>query len=316
MALLWRDQIKKGGAVTIGIFDGVHRGHQLLLERARTFIESNPLDQNPLANDQLDNVVALTFYPHPTALLAPDREPTFLLTLEERITQLLLHGADAVAIHEFTQEFANLTAEEFIEEILIKELQARHIVVGANFTFGHKALGNTKLLASRKEFSLDIVELEEDVDQVISSTRIRALIKNGEVESAHQLLTRPHQLSGEVIHGEKRGREIGYPTANIKTESKASIPSEGVYAGWLSVGTHRWQAAISIGRNPTFPKTDGERAIQVEAYAIDQEGLELYGQVAQIEFGFHLRETLKFDSLDELLTQMAIDVERARELTS
>jgi len=316
MALLWRDQIKKGGAVTIGIFDGVHRGHQLLLERARTFIESNPLDQNPLANDQLDNVVALTFYPHPTALLAPDREPTFLLTLEERITQLLLHGADAVAIHEFTQEFANLTAEEFIEEILIKELQARHIVVGANFTFGHKALGNTKLLASRKEFSLDIVELEEDVDQVISSTRIRALIKNGEVESAHQLLTRPHQLSGEVIHGEKRGREIGYPTANIKTESKASIPSEGVYAGWLSVGTHRWQAAISIGRNPTFPKTDGERGIQVEAYAIDQEGLELYGQVAQIEFGFHLRETLKFDSLDELLTQMAIDVERARELTS
>lgn len=316
MALLWRDQIKKGGAVTIGIFDGVHRGHQLLLERARTFIESNPLDKNPLANDQLDNVVALTFYPHPTALLAPDREPTFLLTLEERITQLLLHGADAVAIHEFTQEFANLTAEEFIEEILIKELQARHIVVGANFTFGHKALGNTKLLASRKEFSLDIVELEEDVDQVISSTRIRALIKNGEVESAHQLLTRPHQLSGEVIHGEKRGREIGYPTANIKTESKASIPSEGVYAGWLSVGTHRWQAAISIGRNPTFPKTDGERAIQVEAYAIDQEGLELYGQVAQIEFGFHLRETLKFDSLDELLTQMAIDVERARELTS
>jgi riboflavin kinase/FMN adenylyltransferase len=316
MALLWRDQIKKGGAVTIGIFDGVHRGHQLLLERARTFIESNPLDQNPLANDQLANVVALTFYPHPTALLAPDREPTFLLTLEERITQLLLHGADAVAIHEFTQEFANLTAEEFIEEILIKELQARHIVVGANFTFGHKALGNTKLLASRKEFSLDIVELEEDVDQVISSTRIRALIKNGEVESAHQLLTRPHQLSGEVIHGEKRGREIGYPTANIKTESKASIPSEGVYAGWLSVGTHRWQAAISIGRNPTFPKTDGERAIQVEAYAIDQEGLELYGQVAQIEFGFHLRETLKFDSLDELLTQMAIDVERARELTS
>lgn len=306
MALLWRDQVRRGGAVTIGIFDGVHRGHQLLLERARAFNQSDPAE----------SVVALTFHPHPTALLAPDREPTFLLTLEERITQLLLHGADAVAIHEFTEQFANLTGEEFIEEILIKELQARHVVVGANFTFGHKALGNTELLASRKEFSLDIVELEEDVEDVISSTRIRSLIKSGEVEIAHQLLTRPHQISGEVIHGEKRGREIGYPTANVKADSKATVPSEGVYAGWLSVGTHRWQAAISIGRNPTFLKVDGERAIQVEAYAIDQVGLELYGQMAQIEFGFHLRETLKFESLDELLTQMASDVERARELTS
>lgn len=298
--LQWHESEIRGGAVVIGIFDGVHQGHQLLLERARS---------------QSEKVVALTFFPHPTAILAPEKEPTFLLTLEDRIAQLRLNGADAVAVHLFTKEFAALTPTEFIEEILIGALDAKHVVVGSNFTFGSKASGDVTTLSARKEFSLDVVSLASNRGVSVSSTRIRGLIRDGEVEPASELLTRPHQLTGEVIHGEKRGREIGYPTANLALHPKATIPKEGVYAGWLTVGTSKWQAAISIGRNPTFPKSGGERAIQVEAYAIDEEGLDLYGKEACIEFGYFLRDTLKFDSLDGLLTQMREDVNQARKLT-
>jgi riboflavin kinase/FMN adenylyltransferase len=295
--LKWFDEEIKGAAVAIGIFDGVHQGHQLLLERARA---------------QCELVVALTFYPHPTAILAPEKEPTFLLTLEDRVAQLRLSGADSVALYPFTAEFASLSAESFIEEVLIKALGAKHVVVGSNFTFGYRASGNVALLATRKEFSLDVVPLIESEGATISSTRIRAMIKDGEVEQAAEFLTRGHQLVGEVVHGEKRGRQIGYPTANLALDAKATIPKEGVYAGWLTVGTTRWAAAISIGRNPTFPAVGGERAIQVEAYAIDEQDLDLYGQQARLEFGRFLRPTLKFDSLDQLLAQMKIDVDQAR----
>lgn len=295
--LEWFDEEIKGAAVAIGIFDGVHQGHQLLLERARA---------------QCELVVALTFYPHPTAILAPEKEPTFLLTLEDRVAQLRLSGADSVALYPFTAEFASLSAESFIEEVLIKALGAKHVVVGSNFTFGYRASGNVALLATRKEFSLDVVPLIESEGATISSTRIRAMIKDGEVEQAAEFLTRGHQLVGEVVHGEKRGRQIGYPTANLALDAKATIPKEGVYAGWLTVGTTRWAAAISIGRNPTFPAVGGERAIQVEAYAIDEQDLDLYGQQARLEFGRFLRPTLKFDSLDQLLAQMKIDVDQAR----
>ena len=295
--LKWFDEEIKGAAVAIGIFDGVHQGHQLLLERARA---------------QCELVVALTFYPHPTAILAPEKEPTFLLTLEDRVAQLRLSGADSVALYPFTAEFASMSAESFIEEVLIKALGAKHVVVGSNFTFGYRAIGNVALLATRKEFSLDVVPLIESDGATVSSTRIRAMVKEGEVEQAAEFLTRGHQLVGEVVHGEKRGRQIGYPTANLALDAKATIPKEGVYAGWLTVGTTRWSAAISIGRNPTFPAVGGERAIQVEAYAIDEKDLDLYGQQARVEFGRFLHPTLKFDSLDLLLAQMKIDVDQAR----
>ncbi|MBM3719444.1 MAG: bifunctional riboflavin kinase/FAD synthetase [Actinobacteria bacterium] len=298
--LIWHESEIRGGAVAIGIFDGVHQGHQLLLERARS---------------QSERVVALTFYPHPTAILAPEKEPTFLLSLEDRVAQLRLTGADSVAVHPFTKEFAALTPDQFIEEILIGALDSKHVVVGSNFTFGAKASGDVTTLSDRKEFSLDVVSLAEKLGEAVSSTRIRKLIRDGAVEMASELLTRAHQLTGEVVHGEKRGREIGYPTANLALDPKATVPKEGVYAGWLTVGTSRWQAAISIGRNPTFPKANGERAIQVEAYAIDEVGLDLYGKDARIEFGYLLRETLKFDSLDALLAQMRDDVNQARKLT-
>ena len=303
MALQWRDERIEGSAVAIGIFDGVHRGHQRLIERAR---ECNVL------------VTALTFFPHPTALLAPEKEPTHLLTLTDRVLQLRLSGADSVAIAPFTEDFARISASDFINDVLIGELKATHVVVGENFRFGAKAQGDVELLRSLSEFSTEVVPLVESGEGVISSTRIRELIRQGRVVTASEYLTRPHQLVGEVIHGEKRGREIGYPTANIGYDAKATVPLDGIYAGWLSVDTRRWQAAISVGRNPHFPKEGGLRDIQVEAYAIDvaNDDLDLYGETARVEFGYRLRETMAFASLEELLNQMRIDVAEARRLTA
>ncbi len=297
----WFGEPLKGGTVAIGIFDGVHLGHQEILN---------------ISNEFGDPVTVLTFDPHPTSVFAPDRTPTKLLTLDDRAHQLMLHGAEAVAVISFDAEFAALSPEQFIESILIKELDAKNIVVGANFTFGAKAAGDVNYLRSVSEkygFTVTGVELVEHEHGIVSSTRIRKHLLNGGVEIARELLTRPHQLIGPVIHGEARGREIGYPTANIEVAPNSTIPSDGVYAGWLTVGLNRWPAAISIGTNPTFA---GVRGRQVEAYALDRDDLDLYEQEAIIEFGWRLRDTLKFDGLDPLLIQMKKDCDKARDLTS
>ncbi len=285
-------------SVAIGIFDGVHRGHQEILQEAAKY----------------GAVTVLTFDPHPTSIFAPERTPSALVTLEDRIKLLKEHGAQEVVVLPFTREFAAKSPDEFISEILVNQLGATHITVGANFTFGHKAAGNAAYLKDHaRGFGVSAVALSEDRGSPISSTRIRNLIVDGDVERANELLTRPFYLRGPVVHGEKRGRTIGYPTANIGLADNATIPADGVYAGWLSVGDERWQAAISIGTNPTFP---GVRGRQVEAYALDQIGLDLYDQEAKLEFGFRLRDTLKFDGLDPLLEQMKLDCQRAKELTA
>ena len=286
-----------GNCVLIGIFDGVHAGHQQLLKAARAH----------------GKVTALTFYPHPTAVFAPERTPMQLLPLEDRITQLKAHGADEVVVIEFTKEFAALSPDEFIDQVLVNRLAATHVVVGENFTYGHKAEGTALTLRkSNKGFETTIVKLSENRGNPVSSSRIRGLIFDGEIGRAAELLTRSHYLVGPVVHGEKRGREIGYPTANIGLDALACIPADGVYAGWLTVEGVRWAAAISIGTNPTFP---GVRGRQVEAYAIDQKDLDLYDKIATIEFTQRLRDTLKFDSLDSLLIQMKADCDTAAEMT-
>ena len=167
-------------------------------------------------------------------------------------------------------------------------------------------------LAKHPEFETVVLDLQSDNDENISSTRIRKAIIEGNVESAREMLTRPHRLDGIVVHGEKRGREIGYPTANLGNIEGQTIPSDGIYAGWLTVGIDRWPAAISIGTNPTF---EGVRGRQVEAYALDQVDLDLYTKPATIEFGWRLRDTLKFEGLEPLLEQMAKDCAEARRLT-
>ena len=288
--------------VAIGVFDGVHRGHQEILNRAKEIADGG-------------SVIALTFDPHPATVFAPDRAPKLLVTLADRVVLLKIHNADQVAVIKFDEKFASMSPEDFVDNVLLKQLQATDVVVGENFTYGHKAQGNIDSLRTdgvSKKFEVHILSLSQDEKQNISSTRIRTLVSQGHVESARALLTRPHRLDGVVIHGEARGREIGYPTANLGNIEGQCIPADGVYAGWLTVGINRWPSAISIGTNPTF---DGDRARQVEAYALDQVGLDLYDQGATIEFGWRLRDTLKFDGLDPLLGQMGKDCQRARELT-
>ena len=285
--------------LAVGIFDGVHAGHQQIINTAKIQGE----------------VTVMTFDPHPTSVVAPERTPSQLMTVKDRIQLLKIAGATSVEVINFTKDFSMLSPDQFIEDILVGRFGAEHVVIGENFNFGHKAQGTPKYLAEvgpKYGFGVSIVKLQEDRGSTISSTRIRSLIIDGQIERANELLTRLFYLKGQVVHGEKRGREIGYPTANLGLNPLATIPADGVYAGWLSVGTNRWPAAISIGTNPTFP---GVRGRQVEAYAIDQVGLELYSLRATIEFGWRLRETLKFDGLEPLLEQMAKDCAKARELT-
>jgi len=253
--------------VVIGVFDGVHKGHQEVLNQAKK-----------IAGDE--KIIALTFDPHPTTVFAPDRAPTLLTILTDRIELLKIHNADQVAVMKFTPEFAAMTPEDFVNKVLVDQLGATTVVVGKNFTYGSKAAGNVDSLKAHSQFETIVLDLEPSEGEVVSSTRIRKLLVEGNVELARTLLTRPHR--------------------------------DGVYAGWLTVGIDRWPAAISIGTNPTF---DGVRGRQVEAYAIDQVGLELYSLRATIEFGWRLRETLKFDGLEPLLEQMAKDCAKARELT-
>ena len=295
--LEWHGASITGATVIIGIFDGVHKGHQAIIKRA--------LDLN-------NPVVALTFHPHPAGIVAKDKAPTELLTLNERVHQLMTHGVSSVAVIDFTEDFSKLTPDQFIDEVLKKELAAQALVIGSNFRFGTKASGDAQYLRERAGVPVTALDLESELGNSVSSTRIREAIVGGNIEIARELLTRPHQLVGPVIHGEKRGRQIGYPTANIQVEVNATIPSDGVYAGWLTVGTHRWPAAISIGTNPTF---DGVRGRQIEAYALDEKDLDLYDKVAKVEFGWRLRDTIKFAGLDPLLAQMKIDCDKARELT-
>ena len=285
--------------VVIGNFDGVHRGHQQILDRAKA-----------LAGDE--KIVALTFDPHPVSVFAPERAPSLLTILTDKIELLKIHNADQVAVIKFTKEFAAMSPEDFVNKVLVEQLKATTVIVGQNFTYGFKAAGNVDSLKAHTEFETIVLDLQTDDADAISSTRIRKAIVNGDVESAREMLTRPHRLDGIVVHGEKRGREIGYPTANLGNLDNQTIPADGVYAGWLTVGIDRWPAAISIGTNPTF---EGIRGRQVEAYALDQTGLDLYTKPATIEFGWRLRDTLKFDGLEPLLEQMAKDCLEARRLT-
>jgi riboflavin kinase/FMN adenylyltransferase len=287
--------------VVIGVFDGVHKGHQVLLNRAKEIADGR-------------NIVALTFDPHPTTVFAPDKAPTMLTTLADRVELLKIHNADQVAVMKFNEKFAAMSPEDFVQTVLVNQLHAGTVIVGKNFTYGHKAAGNVDSLIKSgltHNFTVDIQDLKTD-EEVISSSRIRVLVVEGKVEKARELLSRPHRLDGVVVHGEKRGREIGYPTANLGKIEGQTIPADGVYAGWLTVGINFWPAAISIGTNPTF---EGDRGRQVEAYALDQQGLDLYDKNASIEFGWYLRPTLKFDGLEPLLEQMKKDCEKARELT-
>jgi riboflavin kinase/FMN adenylyltransferase len=293
--------------VTIGVFDGVHRGHQRIVARA---VE--------LARGDLP-VVVVTFDPHPDEVVRPGSHPPFLSTARRRAELLATLGADAVCMLPFTYEFSQLGPDEFVRTVLVDRLHAAAVVVGEDFRFGHRAAGDVPLLATlgeKYDFSTEGVPLLADDGVTISSTYIRERLEAGDVATAAQELGRPHRVEGIVYRGHMRGRQLGFPTANLESPPHTAVPGDGIYAGWLvsldadGAETDRWPAAISVGPNATF----GEAERTVEAYALDRDDLDLYGAHVAIDFVARLRGTERFDSVEALVTQMHHDVDKARAL--
>lgn len=290
--------------VTIGNFDGVHLGHRHVLSRARDLAVSLG-DATPLP------VVAVTFHPHPLSVVAPDHVPLQLTSLEQRITLLRESGADEVYVLAFDAEMSRWTPEAFVQQIIVDELRARGVVVGDNFRFGVRASGDIALLrfiGERRSFVVEGLALDGD-ETPWSSTYVRALLAAGKVDEAAEVLGRPHAVSGVVVKGDQRGRELGFPTANIPAPDWAAIPADGVYAGWLSWGDHDpLPAAISVGSNPTFEGLDR----RVESFVLDRDDLDLYGRHVTVTFVAHIRGQESFASVEDLVSTVWEDVATAR----
>ena len=291
-------------AVVIGNFDGVHLGHQHVLATARA-----------KADEQGLTLVAVTFDPHPMAVLRPEHAPPTLSTMDVRASLLTQHGADAVLALPFDRDMASWTPDEFAQRVLVDALHARVAVVGANFRYGNRAAGDVACLAgfgSDHGFEVEGIPLDGG-PQVWSSTYVRTCLAAGDVAGAAEALGRPYAVRGVVVKGDQRGRELGFPTANVPTAALTATPSDGVYAGWLTrLDTgERFPAAISVGVNPTF---DGVITRRVESYVLDRTDLELYGVEVVVEFVERLRGMEAFDSIDALVSQMHADVDEARRL--
>ena len=284
--------------VTIGKFDGVHRGHQRDVAIARR-----------AAADLGLPAVVVTFDPHPDEVVRPGSHPALLCTARRKLQLLAGLGVDAVCVIPFTLEFSRLGPDEFVRSVLVDRLHAARVVVGENFRFGHKATGDVALLAElgeKYEFAVTGVPLLSENGLMVSSTAIRSMLADGLVAAAAELLGRPHRVEGVVVRGYQRGRAMGFPTANLEPPPNTAIPADGIYAGWLAsmdaagAETERWPAAISVGTNPTF---EGQDRV-VEAHALDRDDLDLYGVHVAVDFVARLRATVRFDSVEALVRQM------------
>ncbi|MBG6087927.1 bifunctional riboflavin kinase/FAD synthetase [Actinomadura viridis] len=293
--------------VTIGVFDGVHRGHQRIVRAAAEQARERGLRS-----------VVITFDPHPDEVVRPGTHPPLLTSARRRIELLEGLGTDAVVVVPFTLELSKVPPDEFVQSVLVDRLHAAHVIVGEDFRFGHRAKGDVALLTElgdKYDFTAVGMPLVANGD-TISSTYIRARLEAGEVEEAANALGRPHRVEGVVVRGHQRGRALGFPTANLESLPHTAIPADGVYAGRLVCDSDRypgfdWPTAISIGTNPTF---EGEERT-VEAYALDRDDLDLYGEHMAVDFQVRIRDTLKFDSVEALVEQMHRDVERIRRIT-
>jgi riboflavin kinase/FMN adenylyltransferase len=290
--------------VVIGNFDGVHLGHQHVLARAQE-----------VAAERRLTVVAVTFDPHPMAVLRPEHAPVQLTTIEARAELLTAAGADHVLAVPFDRDMAGWSPEHFVQRVLVDALHAAAVVVGANFRFGSRAAGDVATLRTVGETAgFEVVGLALDGGPMVwSSTYVRQCLAAGDVAGAAEALGRPYAVRGTVVRGDQRGRELGFPTANVPTDGLTAAPADGVYAGWLrrlDTG-ETYPAAISVGTNPTF---DGVRYRRVESYVLDRVDLELYGIEVEVSFVDRLRGMVAFESVDRLVAQMNDDVDRAREI--
>jgi riboflavin kinase/FMN adenylyltransferase len=290
------------GAVTIGNFDGVHRGHAELLRQLRA------------TSQRLDcAAIVVTFDPHPLALLRPESVPAPLSWIERKAELLVAEGVDALVVLRTTPELLRLTPAEFVDQILVDSLHARAVVEGPNFHFGYKRAGNVAVLedlCQARGIETLVVEPVATGEEWISSTRIRELLRHGEISAANELLTAPYRLRGQVIEGAKRGRTIGFPTLNLAGVTTL-VPGHGVYAGNVYLADGQHATAINIGPNPTF----GEQADKIEAHVLDWSG-DLYGRWIELELLERVRGVCKFASAEELIAQVKLDVSQVRNLAA
>ena len=289
----------RGVVVALGNFDGVHLGHRSVVWRA---VEE--------AGKRGGKVVAATFDPHPGWVLRPGKQPKLLTTLDIRREALLRCGAGEVRAIQFDKALSEKNPEEFVREVLLEKLEAEVVVVGENFRFGHKAAGDVEELRRLMRAhggEVFAVTLQRGEQEEVNSTRIRALISAGEVDRAAELLGRPYVLRGEVVAGDRRGRTIGFPTANVLPNPDVVVPAHGVYAGCVDVGDERYAACTNIGVAPTFARAES----RVEAYLLDFDG-DLYGSVIDVGFLRRIRPEQKFSGIEELKAQISSDVEEAR----
>jgi riboflavin kinase/FMN adenylyltransferase len=275
--------------VAVGEFDGVHLGHRSVIEGSDT---------------------VLTFEPHPLAVLRPDAAPKLLTSLERKAQLVEGLGVEELVVIPFDEAFSRRSAQEFVDDVLVGALQATRVAVGENFRFGHRAQGDTKLLAADPRFETRVGELVEVEGEVVSSSHIRGLVLAGEVDHAAVFLGAPFALRGEVVAGDRRGRELGFPTANLVPDQALIQPGHGIYAARATFDGQERCAAVNVGVRPTF-KTD--LVVLVEAYLLDWDE-DLYGRQLTIEFLKRLRGERRFDSADALIAQMHQDVQRAREI--
>lgn len=299
----------RASVATIGNFDGVHLGHRAVL--GVTIAAARAVEAS---------AVAVTFEPHPAAVHRPDASPVLLTGPEDRLELLAETGLDGVLVIAYDLDFARLTPREFVSRYLVDALKVRRVVVGEDIRFGLENSGDRETMRDLGEelgFAVDVVH---DIEAAgtrrrWSSTWVRELLAAGDVAQAAAVLGRPHRMRGVVVHGEARGRELGFPTANLAPSSSGTVPADGVYAGWLWRGwgtpdAARLPAAISVGTNPTF---DGE-VRQVEAHVLGRTDLDLYDEEVVVEFTHHLRPTLKFEGIEPLVGQMHADVAQAADL--
>ncbi|MCU1406661.1 MAG: bifunctional riboflavin kinase/FAD synthetase [Glaciihabitans sp.] len=290
-------------AVTIGKFDGVHSGHRRVIGELRELAAAPAL-----------STVVVTFDRHPLALLNPAIRPAPLVSNQQKVELIAALGVDATLVLPFTRELSELAPEEFVRSILVDALHAKLVLVGSDFRFGSRGAGDVALLRTLgQQFGFE-VHLVDDVRAAegrrASSTWIRELLAAGRVSEASELLGYAPTVRSIVVHGEKRGRELGYPTANLAPDLEGLVPADGVYAAWATIGEDRFPAAVSVGNNPTF---DGVPEKRVEAHLLDQD-LDLYGRTIEVSFVEYIRGMTKFDSITDLITQMGNDSDRARNI--
>ncbi|QGU04861.1 Riboflavin biosynthesis protein RibF [Corynebacterium comes] len=299
--------------VTIGVFDGVHRGHRALIEKA---VEVARVKGLPC--------VMVTFDPHPLSVFAPERTPVLLIPVEQRLRHAMELGVHGVLVLDFRRELAGMEPEEYFTVLLRDKLRAKAVVVGENFTFGRNAAGTAdtmRELGKKYDVDINIVELLYDEDTRICSSQIREYLGASDVKNAAWALGRDFIVTGEIVHGAGRGgRELGFPTANQYFPESVALPADGVYAGWFTIRDDRpidgnmtrdvpYPAAISVGTNPTF----GDEPRSVESFLLDRDA-DLYGHTADVSFVGHVRDMVKYNSVEELTAAITADVEKVREI--